>query len=213
MTLHAQDPVPGAEPFFHHHGARLHPVGGAGQRQVIATPHPQDADVDEHAQQQVHRDPADHDDQALPRGLAAELPRLGRLGQLVLVHAFVDHAADLHIPAEGDPADAEDGIADLLLPQGEAGVEEEEELLHAGAEEPGRDEVPQLVEHHQDAQAQDQLRGLDQEFHAVGMRSYARRRVSLSVASRASRSGDATCGTRSIRSAIRSLISRKPIRS
>ena len=124
--------------------------------------------VDEHAKNEVDGDAAHHDDEALPGGFGSELPRLGRFGHLLLVHALVDHAGNLDVAAEREPTDAVDRFPDFLLPKGALDVEEEEELLDAGLEQARRDEVPQFVEDDQEREAQEELAGFDENFHGSG---------------------------------------------
>src|SRR5690606_27566580 len=118
----------------------------------------------------------------------------------------------LHVATQGQPTHAVLGVAFLLLPQREPGVEEEVELLHTHLEPARGQEVAQFVERHDEGQAQDELGGLGQDLHA-GMRSRTTRRASASVATRAGRSGAASKGRVCNAYSTRSLISRKPIRS
>ena len=134
------------------------------------TPHKQHARVDDEAEDEVDDDAAKHDDQALPRGLGAKFPRLGRLGHLLGVHALVDHACDLDVAAQREPADAPLRFADLLLEKREPGVHEEVEFLDARLEGAGGPVVAKFVEDHQNGQAQQELRGFDQGYHVANVR-------------------------------------------
>ena len=140
-------------------------VDGVDVGQFGLAPGVEDAGVNHEAQDEVDDDAAKHDDQPLPSGLRPKLPRLRRLGHLLGVHALVDHAGDFHVAAQGQPPDAPLGLANLLFEEGEPGVHEEVKLLHAGLEGAGGPVVAELVEHHEDGQAQQELGGFDQSNH------------------------------------------------
>ena len=55
-------------------------------------------------------------------GLLRNSQGCGRLFHLFLVHAFIDHAGYLHIPAKGDPAQAIFGFTDLLFTRENQGL-------------------------------------------------------------------------------------------
>ena len=133
------------------------------------TPNKQDAAVDDEAQDQIHDDAPEHDDQALPRGLGSKLPRLGGLGHLFRIHALVNHSGNLHVAAQGKPADAPFRVSDLFLEQGKARVHEEVELLHLCLEGAGGPVVPQFVEDDQDGKAQKELGCFDECNHESGV--------------------------------------------
>ena len=135
------------------------------------TPHKQHAGVDDEAEDEVDDDAAQHDDEALPSGLGTELPRLGRLGHLLGVHALVDHACDLDVAAQRQPANAPFRFADLLLEQRKPGVHEEIEFFDAGLEGTGGPIVAKFVENHQNGQAQQKLCGFDQGNHDANVHS------------------------------------------
>ena len=119
--------------------------------------------VDEQGQEEVEQYAAHHDEQALPGGLRAEFPRLGRLFHLLQVHGFVYHATDFDVSAQRQPADGVFRLTafGLELEEREPGVEEQAELFHPRLEQPGKEEVPHLVNNHQERKAQDELEGTD----------------------------------------------------
>ncbi len=219
VTFDPHDLVAVAEALLLHELAGGNAIGHVGQRQVFAAPHEHHHAVDREAEQHVHRNTAHHHDQALPHGLGAELPRLRRLGHallLLLVHALVDHATDLHVAAEGQGTDAIDRVADLLLEERIRRVEEEEELLHAHAEELGGQEVAELVQGHQNGQAQQQLTEVDRGYPSSVHSFPGRGHGAVSPhrwlpGPRAWGWGTKVAFAR--QSAIRSLISRNPMRS
>ncbi len=120
---------------------------------VGASPRIQYARVYHYGQQDVHQYAGQHDYKPLPRRLGAELPRLYGLFHLFGVHALVDHAGDLHVAAERQPAHAVLGVSAAELEEREPRVEEYVELLHPYAEYASRDEVAELVYEHQQRQA------------------------------------------------------------
>ena len=130
--------------------AELHAGRDVPERQVCVAPREEHHRVDEDGQEEVEEHAADHDQQSLPGRFGAELPRLRGLRHLLLVHRFVDHAGDLTVPAEGQPADAVFRVAVFGFEpeQGEPGVEEEVELLNAHLEEAGEEEMPELMHQH-----------------------------------------------------------------
>ena len=140
------------------------------------TPHKQHPGVDDEAEDEVDDDAAQHDDETLPSGLGTELPRLGRLGHLLGVHAFVDHARDLDVAAQWQPPNAPFRFADLLLEQRETGVHEEIEFFDAGLEGTGGPIMAKFVENHQNGQAQQKLCGFDQGNHDANVHSGLRAR-------------------------------------
>ena len=128
-----------------------------------------DAAIDNESREEVHEDASGHDEESLPDLLATEFVGLGRLLQLLGVEAFVDHAGYLDVSAQGYPAYAVLGlvVAEVGEEAGEpvvAGaeevelvVEEHEELLDAHLEEFGESEVPALVEHDEQREAEQEL--------------------------------------------------------
>ena len=168
LSAEGQDDVPVLQAGVLERLGEGHAVGERVELEIPFTPDEEDKAVDQHAENEVDGDASEHDDEALPGGLGPELPRLRRLGHLLLVHALVNHAGDFDIAAEREPADAVHRFPDFLLPQGALDVEEEEELLDAGLEEARGDEVSEFVEHDQEREAQEELTGFDEDFHDAG---------------------------------------------
>jgi hypothetical protein len=86
----------------------------------------------------------------LPGRFAPELKRLCRQFELVLVHALVDHARDLHISAERYPAEAIFRFTDLLFKKGKPGIKKEIKFLYPAFEPFGGQIVSQLMQHYDD---------------------------------------------------------------
>ncbi len=128
---------------------------------VLLAPIGHDAGVNDDGQKEINGDAAQEDDEALPRLFAAEFPGFGGFFQGLGVHAFVHHAGNLHVAAQGQPAQAYFRVANFLFEDGEPGVEKEVKFLHAGFEGDGGEEVSQLVEHDENGQAEDELRELN----------------------------------------------------
>ena len=109
--------------------------------------------IDDDAQDHVHDDTGYHDDEFLPARFGTQFIWLGFALHLLLVHALVYHADDLHIAAQRQPADAVFGIAslegkELFAP----GIKEYEELLHPDPEHAGGQKVAEFVNEHQDGE-------------------------------------------------------------
>ena len=82
------------------------------------------------------------------------------------IHRFVDHPGDLAVAAEREPADAELRVAPVPAGQGLAAhVEEEVEFLDADVEEPGPEEMSELVDKDEYGQCQDDLYDLNEDNH------------------------------------------------
>ena len=126
---------------------------------VALAPVEQNHAVDEERQQEVDQHAANHDEQSLPGGLGAKLPRLCRFLHLLRVEALVNHARYLAVAAQRNPADAVLRVAalGLELEQAELVVKEDIELLHPDAKELGEEEVASLVEEYQQRQRQYKL--------------------------------------------------------
>ena len=109
---------------------------------VGLAPGEEDHRVDEQGQEEVDEHAANHDEQSLPGRLRAELPGLFGLLHLLGVEALVDHAGNLAVAAQRQPAHAVLGVAflrfeteQLAPPLTDGDVEEEVELLDPYAEE------------------------------------------------------------------------------
>ena len=110
--------------------------------------------------------------------MRAELPGLGFLLHGLRVQRLVDHAGDLAVAAERQPADPVLGLPLLRFREqfrepapagGEqfhpARVEEQEELLHADMEEFRERKMPQLMDDDEQGKGQDDLECLDKDYH------------------------------------------------
>ena len=134
--------------------------------------------------------------------MGAELPGLGILLQGFGVQGLVDHPGDLAVAAEGQPADAVFGLPlrglreQLREPgrlRGEEfhppDVEEQEELVHPDPEQLGPQEMPELMQDDEHGQGQDDLEGLDENYH-IRLRAWTK--ASSLVAKMSSSVGSAT---------------------
>ena len=86
--------------------AEFHTLGSVGEVDELLALSIDDARIDDYRQQEVEQHTAQHDQQALPCGLTAELVGLGGLFHGLGVHRLVDHARDGAVAAQGQPADA-----------------------------------------------------------------------------------------------------------
>ena len=115
--------------------------------------------VDEQCQQEVDQHAANHNQQSLPGGFGAELPRLGRTLHLFGIEALINHACYLTVASQGNPPNAILRIAvlGLELKEAELIVEEEIELLDPYAKEFGEEEMATLVQQNKYRERQYQL--------------------------------------------------------
>ncbi|MCW0417733.1 hypothetical protein NB689_003487 [Xanthomonas sacchari] len=196
-------------------------LGAADDGRVVLLADHEHRPKQRHAQDQVGDGAGGDDGDALPHALVVEgLRTLGR-GHLAL--AFVEH---LHVAAERNRGDRELGaVAVVARPQRLAEAHREAQHLDPAAA--GDPEMAELVEGHQDAQAdQHPPDGADDITHARGswrrgdqawakwraMASSVILRECASAASNASRESAATAGS-SVRAFSTSAgIDRKPIR-
>ena len=150
----------------------LHAVTHLRQGVIAVAPCEEYHGVDEECQKEIEQHTAYHHQQALPRGLGAELPGLWRLGHLFLVHRLVNHAGYLHIASERKPSDAVLGVTvfGFIPEQGKPRVEEEIELLHPYFEQAGKEIMPSFVDDDEQGKRHHQLQGTNQEcFHCVSL--------------------------------------------
>ena len=77
-----------------------------GGGQILLALVGQQADVDDESQHHIHKHARHHDNEALPSGLRAELPRLRGLLHRRLVHRLVNHAGNLVVATEREPPNA-----------------------------------------------------------------------------------------------------------
>ena len=106
MAIGHQDDIPIGKSGFLGGFAECHTLGNVGKADYLFTLGKDNTRVDNHRQQQVEQHTAQHNQQALPRCLAAELPRLGGLLHGLGVHRLVDHARDGAVATQGYPSDA-----------------------------------------------------------------------------------------------------------
>ena len=139
--------------------AELHALRHLIERNVFLAPTKQNHRINEQGQQEVHQHAANHNQQALPGRMRAELPRLGRLLHLLQVHRLVNHARNLHITAQWQPAQAIFGFR-LLGTESQQrlpGVEEQTELLDPNLKQFGKKEMATLMQENQDGKTKYQL--------------------------------------------------------
>ena len=156
VVVEAQDLVAGAE--AHLVGELVHVDLVAAVLDIGFAPDRHDGDVGEDGKDEIVDHAAGHHQQALPGRVRAELPGLGLLLQLLEVQRLVDHAGDLAVAAEGQPADAE--LRAAPVPARErlaAQVEEEVELLHADAECARPQEMTELMDDDEYGKGEDDL--------------------------------------------------------
>ena len=114
-------------------------------RKVGVAPGVANGAVDDDGQQDVHHDAGHHYQEPLPGGFGPEFVGFDRLFHLFLVHRFVDHAGDLDVAAQRQPAQTVLRVAPLELEERKPRVEEDVEFFDADLESPGHQEVPEFV--------------------------------------------------------------------
>ena len=164
VVVEAEDLVAVAEAHFV--GEFVHVDLVAAVFDVGVAPDGHDGDVGEDGEDEVVDHAAGHDEQALPGGVGAELPGLGLFLHLLHVQGFVDHAGDLAVAAEGEPADAELRLAPVPARQRFAAyVEEEVEFFDTDLEEAGPQEVAELMDDDEYGEGEDDLERLNEYNH------------------------------------------------
>ena len=161
LAVHFQDAISILESQLPEVLSHVKAVGHIVNPDVLISPDIEHHDVDEDAENEIDRNPAEHDDQPLPGRLGPELPGLWRFLELFLVHALIDHPGDLHIASQGDPTDSVHRFPDLLLEEREFVIEEKIELLNPGLKQLCGYEVAHFMQHDQQGQAQQELGDLD----------------------------------------------------
>ena len=135
--------------------AELHAIAHLVHAHIALAPVIHDHRIDEQGQQEIDQHTADHYQQTLPGRMGAELPWLRSLLHLLCVEALVDHARDLAIATQRQPAHAVFRIAfeleaeELATPLADADIEEDKEFLHTDAEELREEHVATLMEQHE----------------------------------------------------------------
>ena len=165
LRVDSEENVTVAEAELLRFGAELEAMGIVLHGHISLAPGEEYSGIDDKGEHEVHQHAADHDEETLPRGFRAELPGLFGLLELLRVHRLVDHARNLHVAAQGKPADAVGRVAvlGLELEGREPGVEEEAELLDAHLEEFREQEVAAFVEKDEQGKAEDELECSDEE--------------------------------------------------
>src|SRR5699024_5726706 len=90
-------------------------IGHAFGGDIVFSPHIEDHHKNKKTDNQVDGHPAKHDDESLPGGFTVKFPAIRRFFHLLFVHAFIDHPGNFDVSAEGQPANAVDGIAYFLF--------------------------------------------------------------------------------------------------
>ena len=142
--------------------------------EIGLAPRPAHADVYQQGEHDIHHDASDHNQQPLPGRLGPELVGLYGLLHLVGVHRFVDHARYFDVSAERNPADAVLGLSLAELEQREPRVEEQVELFDPRLENPGEQEMSELVDDDQQGKAENELEKFDQDIHRCFVFSFVR---------------------------------------
>ena len=166
-----------------------HTLSCVGEFHVFFAHAVSDAGIDDNGQQEVEHHAAQHDEQALPCRLAAELIGLGGLFQCLGIHRFVNHAADGTIATQRQPTDAILGgtprllvfvgviitshchfiamrepfqvLAGFPLGDSEPGIEEKIEFFYPYSEDAGKEVVTKFMYHHQNAQRKNKFKGFN----------------------------------------------------
>ena len=125
----------------------LHTVLGVLQGAVGVAPMEEHHGVDEEGEDEVEEYAAYHDEETLPSGLGAELPRLWGLLHLLHIEALVNHARELYIAAKGYPAHYVLCLATFGLEAQQGFTKEERESLNTHTKDACKDEVSHLVYH------------------------------------------------------------------
>src|SRR5690606_19030576 len=115
----------------------------------ISTIKIKNAHINHESYNNIHSNPAQHNNKPLPGRFAAEFPRLRRAGHLLLVHALVYHPGNFYVAAQGEPADAVNGLADFLFEKRKLDIEKKIELLYPRLKKFCGNKMPQFVEHNQ----------------------------------------------------------------
>jgi hypothetical protein len=139
-------------------------------RKVGVAPGVANGAVDDDGQQDVHHDAGHHYQEPLPGGFGPEFVGFDRLFHLFLVHRFVDHAGDLDVAAQRQPAQTVLRVAPLELEERKPRVEEDVEFFDADLESPGHQEVPEFVNAHEDREAEKKLSDFDKNIHCLSVR-------------------------------------------
>ena len=174
-------------------------------REISLSPDAKDAAVSDDGEDEVVKNTSGHHEQALPGLLGAELPGLGIFLHALEVQGLVDHAADLAVSAQRQPAYAILGLGLGRLGEkfseplgllgreklGTSHVEKEEEFVHTYAEKLRKSEVAELVNDDEHREGQYHLKRLDQYYHLI-INSLARRSAQSLEAKMSSSEGFAT---------------------
>ena len=175
FVVGSHDQVAIAEAHLLGHGVEGVTMLYGRDRRALFAPSQEYHGVNEEGHQEIDQHTAHHDEQTLPSRLVFE-ELVGRHFGFFAFHrigigAFVDHAGDFHVTAEGQPTDGEFRAAPCAEGQRHAltafpEVEEKTKAVHANAEKLREKEVAPLVKDDEQRDAEHQLEGFDQEcFH------------------------------------------------
>src|SRR5690606_2784334 len=143
VPIHGQDLVPRLDPelgpdfLFGDPNPVLETVHG-NILIAVGIGHP---DINEYGQYKVDGHPAEHDDQPLPGEFAPDFLMFGLFLHPYDVPALIEHARQLYIAAQGQPADTIYRISYLFLVEGVYYIEKEIALCYPDPKDHGRDKV------------------------------------------------------------------------
>ncbi len=144
IVVEVKDAVSGAESHVIPKFIDIHRIGVGD---VILAPDGKDGHKQAHRKDKVVEHSPAHDKEPLPRGLRAELPRLGLRFEMLRIHGLVYHACNLAVAAKRQPAHAVFGFPYLEREELEAPcIEEQEKLVYPDSKNPGPEKVSELME-------------------------------------------------------------------
>src|SRR5690606_15892559 len=79
-------------------------------REVFLSPITENVGINAAGDNQIHDNPAEHDEEALICFFGSILPGLGRFGQLILIHALIYHPGNLHVSSKREPSQSKLGV-------------------------------------------------------------------------------------------------------
>ena len=130
-----------------------HSVSHVLDQDVRLPPIKQHHGIDKKSQEKVDGNTANHDEQALPCGFGAKLPRFGRLFHLFGIETLVYHARNLTVAAQRKPSHTIGSVAmfgleteQMALPLANADIEKDKELFNPYTEELGKKHVSAFVQ-------------------------------------------------------------------
>ena len=133
-----------------------HSVGHILDQNVRFAPIKQHHGIDKKSQEKVDGYATNHDEQALPCGFRAKLPRFGWLFHLFGIETLVYHTRYLTIAAQRKPSHSIGSVAmfgfeteQMALPLADADIEKDKELFNSYTEEFGKKHVSAFVQEDQ----------------------------------------------------------------